>query len=310
MSKVVEILVPCYNEAEGLPLFYAEVCRYLDELTHYEFYFLFVDDGSTDGTMECIKKLSECNSNVRWVSLLRNFGKEAAMLAGFDYSQGDAVIIMDADLQDTPSLITQLLHEWELGYEDVYAKRINRRGEKWLKKISAHLYYKVLQKVSDVEILVDVGDFRLLDKRCIAALRKLREKHRYTKGLFCWIGFKKKAILYDRAPRIAGHTHWNYWQLIKLGVNGIVSFSTMPLHVSIWIGIAISLGAFLFMIYIVISTLLYGNPVEGYPSMISIMLFVSGIQLILLGVIGEYIGKLVDESKGRPVYLVGETNIE
>lgn len=240
--------------------------------------------------------------------MARNFGKEAAMLAGFDHAIGDAVIIIDADLQDPPSIIPDMIKLWECGYEDVYARRMSRAGESRLKKLSSYMYYRVLQNLSDIEVLTDVGDFRLLDKKCIAALKDLREHHRYTKGLFCWIGFKKKEISYNRESRVAGNTHWNYWKLIKLAINGIVSFSAVPLQLAMWIGIFISLAAFCFMLYVVGRTLLYGDPVAGYPSMMAIILFIGGIQLIAFGVIGEYIGKIFDEVKNRPVYIVNEQN--
>lgn len=309
MKKTIEIIVPCYNEAEALPIFFQTVCNISEKIDKYEFSFLFIDDGSIDNTLEIIKQFqSNKKTQVRYISLARNFGKEAAMLAGFDHAIGDAVIIIDADLQDPPSIIPDMIKLWECGYEDVYARRMSRAGESRLKKLSSYMYYRVLQKLSDIEVLTDVGDFRLLDKKCIAALKDLREHHRYTKGLFCWIGFKKKQISYNRESRVAGNTHWNYYKLIKLAINGIVSFSAVPLQLAMWIGIFISLAAFCFMLYVVGRTLLYGDPVAGYPSMMTVILFIGGIQLIAFGVIGEYIGKIFDEVKNRPVYIVNEQN--
>ena len=309
MKKTIEIIVPCYNEAEVLPIFFQTVCNISEKIDKYEFSFLFIDDGSIDNTLEIIKQFqSNKKTQVRYISLARNFGKEAAMLAGFDHAMGDAVIIIDADLQDPPSIIPDMIKLWECGYEDVYARRMSRAGESRLKKLSSYMYYRVLEKLSNIEVLTDVGDFRLLDKKCIAALKGLREHHRYTKGLFCWIGFKKKQILYNRESRVAGNTHWNYWKLIKLAINGIVSFSAVPLRLAMWLGMFISLAAFCFMLYVVGRTLLYGDPVAGYPSMMAIILFIGGIQLIAFGVIGEYIGKIFDEVKNRPVYIVNEQN--
>ena len=306
MKKLIEIMVPCYNEAESLPLFFKTVSALTGKIEKYDFSFLFIDDGSSDNTLKIIKRIPPQRTKVRYVSLARNFGKEAAMLAGFDYAIGDAVIVMDADLQDPPTIIPELIEAWECGYEDVYAKRISREGESWLKKISSAMYYRILQRLSDIEVLVDVGDFRLLDKKCVEALRNLREHNRYTKGLFCWIGFRKKQILYNRESRVAGSTHWNYWKLTKLAINGIVSFSAVPLQLIALLGGIISLAALGFMLYVVIHTLLCGDPVAGYPSMMAIILFMGGIQLIALGVIGEYIGKIFSEVKDRPVYIVSE----
>lgn len=306
MKKLIEIMVPCYNEAESLPLFFKTVTAVIDKIEKYDFSFLFVDDGSNDNTLEIIKQIPPQWTKIRYVSLARNFGKEAAMLAGLDYTIGDAIIIMDADLQDPPTIIPELVKAWEDGNEDVYAKRISREGESWLKKISSAMYYRILQRLSDIEVLVDVGDFRLLDKKCVGALRNLREHNRYTKGLFCWIGFKKKQILYNRESRVAGSTHWNYWKLTKLAIDGIVSFSAVPLQLIALLGGVISLAAIGFMLYVVMHTLLFGDPVAGYPSMMAIILFMGGIQLIALGVIGEYIGKIFSEVKNRPVYIVRE----
>lgn len=230
------------------------------------------------------------------------------MLAGLDAVRGDAVIIMDADLQDPPELIPELLAGWEEGYDDVYAQRRTRPGDSWSKRLSSRMYYSLLQHFSDIPVLVDVGDFRLLDRKCITALCQLREYERYTKGFFSWIGFRKKAVLYDRPARAAGRSKWGWTALWHLGVDGLMSFSTLPLRLSIWLGLLSAGGSFLYMVWVVIKTLLYGDPVAGYPSLVSIILFVSGVQLVVLGIIGEYLGKTYNEVKHRPVYLVGEKN--
>jgi len=308
--KTITILVPCYNEEFMLELFYYSVKNIIDDIPQYIFKFLFVDDGSNDKTLLVIKKLQHCNINIFYISLSRNFGKETAMLAGIDYINSDATIIMDADLQDPPYLIPQMIAEWEKGYLDVYAKRRHRKEETWFKKFSSKLYYRILNKLSDVPVLVDVGDFRLLDKQCIKALQSMRECQRYTKGLFSWIGYKKKAILYNREPRKVGKTKWNYRKLIHLAINGITSFSTVPLHISSWLGFLVSFCAFSYMVFIILKTLIYGDSVPGYPSLVAIILFVGGIQLIVLGIIGEYLGKIFNESKHRPLYLISESNID
>lgn len=308
--REVTILVPCFNEEAVLEAFYEAVRSVTAGLPAYGFRFLFVDDGSQDGTLAILRRLAAEDARVEYVSLSRNFGKEAAMLAGFDYAEGEAVIVMDADLQDPPSLIPAMLAEWEQGWQDVYARRRSRAGETWLKRVTSALYYRILARLSDVPVLVDVGDFRLLDRQCVLALRRLREHQRYTKGLFSWIGFRKKEILYDRDARAAGETHWDYWKLVKLAVNGIMSFSTVPLQLSSWLGAAVSLCAFLYMLEVVVKTLVCGGDVPGYPSLIAVILFVSGVQLMVLGVIGEYLGKVFQETKGRPVYVLGESRLQ
>lgn len=309
-KKVVTCIIPCYNEEESLDLCYQALVEEAAKLPRYEFTFLFINDGSSDGTLAGIKRLASKDERVQYVSLSRNFGKEPAMLAGFDYADGDAAIVLDADLQDPPSLFPQLIAEWEQGYEDVYAQRRSRAGETWLKRTTSKLYYRIIARLSDVPVQVDTGDFRLLDRKCILALRRLREHQRYTKGLFSWLGFKKKAVLYDRAPRVAGGTHWNYWKLVKLAINGITSFSTIPLQVASWLGALISCGAFCYMVFIIVKTLMLGDDVPGYPSLIAVLLFVSGIQLMILGILGGYLGRVFIEAKGRPVYLIGESKVQ
>ena len=306
--RSITILVPCYNEAPVLETFYRPVKGVTRTIPGYGFRFLFIDDGSFDGTLDILRRFAAQDEGVGYLSLSRNFGKEAAMLAGFDHAEGEAVIVMDADLQDPPSLIPQMLAAWEEGWQDVYAKRRSRAGETWLKRMTSHLYYRLLARLSDIPVLVDVGDFRLLDRRCVLALRRVREHQRYTKGLFSWIGFRKKAVLYDRDARAAGQTHWNYWKLIRLAVDGITSFSTVPLHLSSWLGAVVSFGAFVYMAEVVVKTLLYGGDVPGYPSLIAVVLFVGGVQLMVLGVLGEYLGRVFVETKGRPPYVVGESS--
>ena len=232
--KQIDILVPCYNEEAVLPQFYQRTCAVIDALPDYAFTFIFVNDGSRDQTLPILRQLHEKDKRVAYVSLSRNFGKEAAMLAGMDYAEGDALVIMDADLQDPPELLPDMIAWWEKGYRDVSARRRRREGETFFKKWSSHVYYRLLKKLSPVPVQEDVGDFRLLDRRCVKALRSLRECQRYTKGLFSWIGFEKKEILFDRPPRAAGKTKWNYWKLFNLAIDGITSFTTAPLPAVSW----------------------------------------------------------------------------
>ncbi len=306
--KTITILIPCFNEENCIDVLYDRLKNIIASLSGYRFAILLVDDGSGDRTLEKMQQLHTKDAIVSYISLSRNFGKENAMLAGLDYVNSDAVIIMDADLQDPPELIPQLIKEWENGFDDVYARRRNRAGETWFKKMSAHWYYRILRKFSDIDIPADVGDFRLLDRQAVEALCSLREKQRYTKGLFSWIGFNKKELLFDRDPRAVGNSKMNFLKLFGLAVDGITSFSVAPLRLASILGLVISSVAFVYLLFVIVKTLLFGDPVAGYPSMISVILFIGGIQLIVLGIIGEYVGRIFYEAKGRPDYLVREHN--
>jgi glycosyltransferase involved in cell wall biosynthesis len=282
----------------------------VNNIPFYNFEILFVNDGSKDDTLHQIKLLREKDERISYVNLSRNFGKEIAMIAGLDYATGDAVIIIDADLQDPPELIPEMIRYWEKGYDDVYAKRRSRSGESWLKKWTSSTFYKVLQKVTRIPIQKNTGDFRLLDRRCVEALKQLRETQRYTKGMFSWIGYNKKEILFDRDARAAGETKWNYYKLMDLAIEGITSFTTTPLRISSMLGCVISFFAFIYMIWVIAKTLLFGESVEGYPSLMTVILFLGGIQLISLGIIDEYLGRIFNEPKNRPLYFVDEYNDE
>ena len=307
-KKLITILVPAYNEQEVLYLLYDRLVKLMNENTGYDFEILLVNDGSKDKTFEIMQELREKDKRFCYLSLSRNFGKETAMIAGLDYCKGDAVVIIDADLQDPPELIPEMIKYWEEGYDDVYAKRKSREGETWLKKFTSKMYYKVLQGFTRIEIQKDTGDFRLLDRRCVEALKSMRENQRYTKGLFSIIGYNKKEILYDRDPRAAGQTKWNYGKLIDLSIDGITSFTTSPLRWAAILGIMISGVAFIYMIYIIIKTLATGIDVPGYASLMVVILFLGGIQLIFLGIIGEYLGRTFNESKHRPLYFIERYN--
>lgn len=308
--KKVSILVPCYNEEASLPLLYPELKKLMDSQINYEWEVLFVNDGSRDNTLTIIKELRNQDKRICYVDLSRNFGKENAMLAGFDYATGDCMVIMDADLQDPPSLIPEMLRYWEEGYDDVYAKRNNRGKESWLRKQFSLLFYAILQKSTRFEVLKNVGDFRLLDRCCIEALKKLRETERYTKGMFCWIGFKKKEIIFNRGDRAAGKSNWNFFSLFNLAIEGITSFTTTPLRFSTVLGFIISLFAFILMIFYLVKTIIWGDVIQGFPTLITVILFLGGIQLFSIGILGEYLGRIFNESKNRPVYLVREYNEE
>lgn len=304
--KKISILIPAYNEQEVLDKLYARLIKLAHNNNFYEFEFLFVNDGSRDKTLEMIKGYAKKDRRISYVNLSRNFGKEVAMCAGFDHVTGDATVIIDADLQDPPELIPDMIKYWEKGYDDVYAKRLSREGETWFKKFSSNLFYKILQKTTQIPLQIDTGDFRLLDRRCIEALKQIRESQRYTKGMFSWIGFNKKEITYNRDPRAAGISKWNYLKLVNLAIDGIVSFTTAPLRISSVMGFLTSIIAFFFIIIVIIKTWIFNDPVAGYPSLMAVVLFLGGIQLLSLGVIGEYIARIFNETKGRPLYLIEE----
>ena len=304
--KTISILIPAYNEQAVLPLLFKRLQGLANSQPDYNFEFLFINDGSRDDTLRLITQASSVDTRIGYVNLSRNYGKEIAMIAGLDHVRGEATVIIDADLQDPPELIPKMIKYWEEGYDDVYAKRRSRDGETWLKKLTSRLYYQTLQKVTHIPIQEDTGDFRLLDRRVVDALREYRESQRNTKALFSLVGFKKKEILYDRDPRAAGETKWNYIKLINLAIDGITSFTTAPLRIASVFGIFISLVAFLFILYLLIRPL-FGVPTgDGYSSLMAAILFLGGVQLLSLGVIGEYIGRIFNESKQRPLYFVEE----
>lgn len=309
--KKISILVPCYNEEKSIPLLYPELKKIMDNQSSYEWEVLFVDDGSRDNTVSLIKSLRAEDKRINFVALSRNFGKENAMLAGFDYVNGDCMVIMDADLQDPPSCIPEMLKYWEQGFKDVYAKRADRGKESILRKMFSILFYRILDYTTRFDVLQNVGDFRLLDRQCIDALRKLRESERYTKGMFCWIGFNKKEIVFDRGDRVAGESKWSFISLLNLAIEGITSFTTAPLRLATIIGFVIATIAFFLLIFYTLKTLLFGDPVQGFTTLISIMLFLGGgVELFCIGILGEYIGRIFNETKNRPIYLVAEHNEE
>lgn len=306
--KTISILVPSYNEAQSLELLHKEIVRVISTLENYKWEILFVNDGSRDNTMEVIKGLREKDSRISYVDLSRNFGKENAMLAGFDHAKGDAVIIMDADLQHPPAVIPEMIQKWEEGYDDVYAQRKTRGKESWLRKKLTKSYYRLLQGSSRVDVLPNVGDFRLLDRKCIDALCQMRESGRYTKGMYCFIGFKKIGVEFETQDRVLGESSMSYKKLMNLALEGITSYTTAPLRWATFIGLIVSFLAFAYMVFVLIKAFLYGDPVAGYPTLLTVILFMGGVQLLTIGIIGEYLAKVFVEVKNRPVYFVKEYN--
>ena len=308
--KKISILIPCYNEEKSLPVLYPELTKLMDGNPAYEWELMFVNDGSTDGTLAGLQRLRQQDARVNYLDLSRNFGKEAAMLAGFDYVTGDCMIIIDADMQHPPTLIPEMIKWWEQGYDDVYAKRRSRGSESWLRKRLSMCFYKVLQSASRFDVLQNAGDFRLLDRCCINSLRQMRESERYTKGMYSWIGFKKKEVEFDQGDRVAGESSWNYRRLFSFALDGLTSFTSAPLRISTMVGLIVSLCAFMYMLYVFVKALIWGDPVQGYPTLVILILFLGGVQLLSLGVIGEYIGRIYNETKNRPDYIVRQFNGE
>lgn len=304
------MLIPAYNEEASLPLLYPELVKLMDKEAQYEWEILFVNDGSRDNTAALLRELREHDKRINYVNLSRNFGKEKAMLAGFDYVTGDCMVIMDADLQHPPHTVSDMLRVWETGVEDVYAKRITRGKEPWLRKKFSLLFYKILDKSTRFDILQNVGDFRLLDRVCIEALKRLRENERYTKGMFCWIGYKKQEILFEQEERAAGVSSWNFFSLLNLAIEGIVSFTTAPLRMATALGGVTACASVIYLVYVVIKALVWGDPVAGYPTVMAVILFLGAVQLLSLGIIGEYVGRIFNETKGRPTYIADDYNGE
>tara|TARA_B100000427_G_scaffold279881_1_gene250251 strand:+ start:2734 stop:3684 length:951 start_codon:yes stop_codon:yes gene_type:complete len=302
-KKLLSIVAPAYNEAENIDEFYSRILESTKDL-NLDIEIIYVNDGSLDKTIDVIYKQKENNDHITAIDLSRNFGKEIALTAGLDYSSGDAVVVIDTDLQDPPELIPKLVENWNDGYDVVNAKRIKREGESSLKKITSYIYYRVLFRLSDISIPKDIGDFRLLDRKALDALLKLREKHRYMKGLFVWVGFKQKEIEYEREARFKGKTKLNLLSLFNLAFDGLTSFSIMPLRLASIIGFLSAVTGFLYGATIVIKTIFFHEPVAGFTSLVVLITFFGGIQLLSIGIIGEYIGRIFNETKNRPLYIV------
>jgi polyisoprenyl-phosphate glycosyltransferase len=299
----LSIVVPACNEAEVLPAMHARLAAVMQALGE-PWELVFVNDGSADATLAVMQALHRVDPHVSVVNLSRNFGKEVAVTAGLDHARGEAVIVLDADLQDPPELIPELVAAWRGGFDTVYAQRRRRDGESWLKKATANGFYRLMQHMGGLDLPRDTGDFRLMSRRVVAALSRLPEHHRFMKGLFAWVGYPSCAVAYDRAPRAAGRTKWNYWKLWNFALEGITSFTVMPLKVATYLGLAIGLLAAGYLCVVIGKTLMYGNPVAGYPSLMAVILFMGGAQLVTLGILGEYVGRVFNEAKRRPLYFV------
>ena len=308
MKKLLSVIVSCYNEEEALPKFYDEINKISKEMDYVNFEFLFINDGSSDKTLEILKELNKKDNRVRYISFSRNFGKEAAMMAGLEHSKGDYVTLMDADLQDPPSLLPKM---YDLivneGYDTVGTRRVTRKGEPPIRSFFARLFYKLINKMSKVEMVDGARDYRLMTRQVIDSIISLQEYNRYSKGLFSFVGFKTKWLEYENIKRVAGETKWSFWKLFKYAIEGIVAFTTAPLSFAAVIGVIMCLISFIAIVVIIVKTLIYGDPVGGWPSMVCILLFVSGIQLFCMGIIGQYLAKTYLETKKRPIYIIKET---
>ena len=309
MKKLLSIVVSCYNEELAIPLFYKEVKKMIEKMDYLDFEIVFVDDGSKDKTLEILKKLAKKDKQVKYVSFSRNFGKEAAMYAGLEYSKGDYVTLMDADLQDPPAMLEKMYKYLESGeYDCVATRRVTRKGEPPIRSFFARQFYKIINKLSDIEMVDGARDYRLMRREMVDAIVDMREDNRYSKGLFSFVGFKTKWLEYENVQRVAGETKWSFWKLFIYAIDGITAFSTKPLIMSAILGFLFCLVSFAMIIFIIIKTLVYGDPVNGWPSTACIIFFVSGIQLFCMGIVGQYLSKTYLETKKRPIYIVRDSN--
>ena len=307
---MISLIIPCFNEEESLPLFYPEATSVLQKM-NCDYELIFVNDGSRDRTLAILKELSEKDPHVIYLSFSRNFGKEAAMYAGFCNARGDYVAVMDADLQDPPSLLPEMLEKLESGeYDSVATRRVSRDGEPPIRSFFARKFYQLINKISDADIVDGARDFRLMKRSMVDAIVSMSEYNRFSKGLFGWVGYKTKWLEYENIERKKGETKWSFFKLLAYSIDGIVAFSTAPVRFAAWLGIAFCMLAFLFILVIIGRTLVFGDPVAGWPSLVCIILMLSGIQLFCLGLMGEYLSKTYLEVKKRPIYLCKETNVE
>ncbi|UNK43230.1 glycosyltransferase family 2 protein [Luteimonas sp. S4-F44] len=306
LAERLTIVIAAFDEARSLPLLHPRIAAVMEALAGdgIDAGVLYVDDGSTDGTWDVLQALAVSDRRVSLLRLSRNFGKEIALTAGLDLVTEGAAMILDADGQDPPELIPRFVALWRQGYDDVHGTRASREGERWFKKLTAHVFYRVMQRLAKTPVPADTGDYRLLSPRALAALRQLRERHRFMKGLFGWIGFNRVALPYERHARLAGRTKFGFWRLWNFALEGVTSFSTAPLRLATYVGVFTALGAFAFALWVITKAMLFGDRVAGWPTMMAVILFLGGVQLVALGVIGEYLGRLYEESKQRPLYFV------
>lgn len=304
--SLLSIITPCYNEEATIHYFYEETKKYLDTMD-VEYEIIFVNDGSKDKTIEECLKVKEKDQNVKILNFSRNFGKEAAMYAGLNEAKGDLVVIMDTDLQDPPKLLPEMYNILQSNeYDSVATYRVNRKGEPPIRSFFARMFYKMINKMIDVEIVDGARDYRMMKRTMVDAIISMNEYHRFSKGIFAWVGFNTKYLEYENVERVAGETKWSFWKLFKYAIDGIVGFTTLPLRLATFTGIAVSMFGFLYMLYIVVKALVFGDPVAGFPSLIVIITLLGGIQLLFLGIIGEYLAKTYMETKKRPIYIIKE----
>ena len=308
MKDKISVIVSCYNEQESIPLFYKEMNEVSKQMNYVDFEFMFINDGSSDNTLNELKELAHKDDRVRYISFSRNFGKEAAMYAGLEHVTGDYITLMDADLQDPPSMLP-VMYKYikENDYDQVGTRRVTRKGEPPIRSFFARRFYKIINKMSKVEMVDGARDYRLMTRQVVDSILSLKEYNRYSKGLFSFVGFKTKWLEYENVERVAGETKWSFWKLFKYAIEGIVAFTTAPLSMAAILGVIICLIAFIGIIVIIVKTLCFGDPTGGWPSMVCILLFVSGIQLLCMGIIGQYLAKTYLETKKRPIYIIKET---
>ena len=308
--KKITVIVPCYNEEEALHYYYQEMSRVMSLMNTYDFELLFVNDGSRDQTLDIIKELANNDKRIKYISFSRNFGKEAAMYAGFENSTGDYVCLMDADLQDPPKLLPEMVKAIEEdGYDSAATRRVTRKGEPPIRSFFARMFYKIMNKISDTELMDGARDYRLMTRQFVNSLLDMKEYNRFSKGLFGWVGYKTKWIEFENVERVAGETKWSFWKLLVYAVDGAVAFSTAPLAFASVLGMLMLLVSLVFIIFIIIRTLIFGDPVSGWPSLVCIITLIGGIQIFCVGILGEYLSKVYLETKRRPIYIEKDTNI-
>ena len=311
MAELVSLIVPCYNEEQSLPLFWVQTRTVMQKMNYLDFEVIFVDDGSRDKTLEVLRAMAKEDSRVKYLSFSRNFGKEAAMFAGLEHARGDYAAVMDADLQDPPALLEEMYRAvTEEGYDSAATRRVTRKGEPAIRSFFARMFYRIINKMADVEIVDGARDFRLMNRKFLNALLELKERNRFSKGLFGWVGFKTKWLEFENVERVAGETKWSFWKLLLYSLQGIVGFSTVPLAIASVLGILLCFVSFLMVIYIIVKTLLFGDPVSGWPSLACMVMFMGGIQLLCMGILGQYLAKTYLETKHRPIYILAETDKE
>lgn len=311
MGERMSLIVPCYNEEQSLPYFWEQTAAVMAQMDYLDFEVIFVDDGSRDGSLDYLRTLAKQDQRVKYISFSRNFGKEAAMFAGLEHARGDYAAVMDADLQDPPALLEQMYRAvTQEGYDSAATRRVTRKGEPVIRSFFARLFYKIINKMTDVEIVDGARDFRLMNRKFLNALLELRERNRFSKGLFGWVGFKTKWLEFENVERVAGETKWSFWKLFRYSIEGIVAFTTLPLVLASSVGFGMCMLALCSTVFIVVRKLLFGDPVSGWASTASIITFIGGIQLFFMGVFGQYLAKAYTEIKNRPLYIVAETNLE